>query len=308
MRVNNLREELHLAISLNLSELKTLAKNSSQVSESLINFSDFFVECISKNNSIYKKYREYVLSEIISVKLLIRNKGVNSWELRNKVNQSLDVASSFIYFLSDKNKDKLISDKKLKGLILSFEEEDIKNISDTIDGQYVSSFTASVSDFLTEDKAFDFLNGSISSLLKNKSRYYHRDESGLPHLMRVCNHKNSERLMNVAEDFYNRYKDSHWRIRKQFYYSLAYSGAVDGTWIRRIRSDASSEVSLKAIKSMFFNKDLYENFDELIAKTCDTRYNEVAVYLAENLDKTMLPRLLGTTSYGAKQIVRRRIQ
>ncbi len=51
-----------------------------------------------------------------------------------------------------------------------------------------------------------------------------------------------------------------------------------------------------------------EEFNELIAKSCDTRYDDVAVYLAENLDKTMLPRLLGTTSYNAKQIVRRRIQ
>ncbi len=306
MRVNNLREELHLAISHNLSELKILAKTSNQVSERLSKFSDFFVECISKNNSIYKKYREFILSEITSVKSLIEDQNINLWELRRDVDKSLGVVSSFVNFLSDKNKYRLTNDKKLKKLILSFSEKDIEKISN-LGGDQANNFAASISDFLTEDKAFEFLNGVINSL-KGASSYYYRDNTGLAHLMRVCNHRNNERLMKVAESFYYSHKDSHWRVRKEFYYSLAYSGAVNGTWIRRIRSDASSEVSLKAIKSMFFNKDLYENFNELIAKTCDTRYDDVAVYLAENLDKTMLPRLLGTTSYNAKQIVRRRIQ
>jgi hypothetical protein len=192
-------------------------------------------------------------------------------------------------------------------LFLSFDEKDMEKISN-LGGDQASNFTASISDFLTEDKAFEFISGLISSLRGSQHSYYYRSNTGLAHLMRVCNYKNNERLMKIAENFYCRNKDSNWRVRKDFYYSLAYSGAVNGTWIRRIRSDASSEVSLKAIKSMFFNKDLYENFDELIAKTCDTRYDDVAIYLAENLDKTMLPRLLGTTSYSAKQIVRRRIQ
>jgi hypothetical protein len=306
MRVSNLREELHLAISHNLSELKILAKTSNQVSERLSKFSDFFVECISKNNSIYKKYREFILSEMTSVKSLIQSENTNTWELRRDVDKSLDVVSSFVNFLSDKNKYRLTNDKKLKKLILSFSEKDIEKISN-LGGDQANNFAASISDFLTEDKAFEFLNGVINSL-RGASSYYYRSNTGLAHLMRVCNHRNNERLMKVAESFYHSHKDSHWRVRKEFYYSLAYSGAVNGTWIRRIRSDASSEVSLKAIRSMFFNKDLYENFNELIAKTCDTRYDDVAVYLAENLDKTMLPRLLGTTSYNAKQIVRRRIQ
>ena len=306
MRVNNLREELHLAISHNLSELKILEKRSSKVSQNLLNFSDFFVECISKNNSIYKKYREFILSEITSVKLLIENENINSWELKRDVDKSLDIVASFVHFLSDKNKHKLTNDKKIKKMFLSFGEKDMEKISN-LGGDQSNNFAVSISDFLTEDKAFELLNGVMKSL-KDRSCYYYRDNTGLAHLMRVCNHRNNKRLMEVAESFYYVCKNSHWRIRKEFYYSLAYSGAVNGTWIRRIRSDASSEVSLKAIKSMFFNKDLYENFDELIAKTCDTRYDDVAIYLAENLDKTMLPRLLGTTSYSAKQIVRRRIQ
>ena len=103
MRVSNLREELHLAISHNLSELKILAKTSNQVSERLSKFSDFFVECISKNNSIYKKYREFILSEITSVKSLIEDQNINSWELKRDVDKSLGVVSSFVNFLSDKN-------------------------------------------------------------------------------------------------------------------------------------------------------------------------------------------------------------
>jgi len=304
MKVHLLTNQINLAIKERLAEIKNASDKNQIVSDETTKFKEFFIYAIDKNNTLYKNYRKSVIKNCEDLKSSCFSKNISSnWERRRVTQDILNCVIPFIYFLSDNRREKFLNDKKLISILKSFSSEDILNISNASESDALALSTI-ISIFVDEEKCFNLLK----TIINKRSGYYYHEVRNVGHLMKICYQKNKDRFMKYAENFYSVSKNSSWRKRQEFYTGFAKTGAVNGTWIRRFRSDASEKVSESAIKAMFAHRESYEDFEELIAKTCDTRHDIVAIYLANNLSKNMLPRLLGTQSYQAKQIIKRRIQ
>lgn len=83
--------------------------------------------------------------------------------------------------------------------------------------------------------------------------------------------------------------------RKLQYEAFISIGELDKKRVRRMRSDASEEVSLHCVKSLFKYKSMYseKDFNEYITQFSDTNYQAVINYLQNNLNAQQLLGLVG---------------
>tara|TARA_B100000131_G_scaffold323086_1_gene379720 strand:- start:6978 stop:7820 length:843 start_codon:yes stop_codon:yes gene_type:complete len=96
------------------------------------------------------------------------------------------------------------------------------------------------------------------------------------------------------------------KVRGVFYKALSSSGLLTKKQARKMRSEASSAASLMGLNSLMENKDLYDNYDELITQFMDTRYEDVAHSLARSAPIHMVSYLLGSEHYWAKSVAEKR--
>ena len=96
------------------------------------------------------------------------------------------------------------------------------------------------------------------------------------------------------------------KVRGVFYGALSASGFLTKKQARKMRSEASSAASLVGLDLLIKNKDLYNNYDELLTQFMDTRYEDVAHSLARNAPIHMISYLLGSEHYWAKSVAEKR--
>lgn len=70
-------------------------------------------------------------------------------------------------------------------------------------------------------------------------------------------------------------------------------GYADKKFMRKMRSETSSDVSLRAAKAIMKYKDEYSNYHDLISQFNDSRFQEVVNYIVNNGDKKVLLGFVG---------------
>lgn len=101
-------------------------------------------------------------------------------------------------------------------------------------------------------------------------------------------------------------KDKAYK-RKCQYKAFISIKEIDKKRVRRMRSDASEEVSLYCLKALFEYKALYtdDEFDEYVVQFNDSHYQIVVNYLMNNLDPKHLLGLVGNPLSDNKYIFKR---
>ena len=95
--------------------------------------------------------------------------------------------------------------------------------------------------------------------------------------------------------------------RKLQYEAFISIGELNKKRVRRMRSDASEDVSLHCVKSLFKYKSLYseKDFNEYITQFSDTNYQVVINYLENNLNAQQLLGLVGNPLANKNYIFKR---
>jgi hypothetical protein len=91
------------------------------------------------------------------------------------------------------------------------------------------------------------------------------------------------------------------------YKSYIENGLLTKKTARKIRSEPSEAASLSGARALMDNLELYSNSDELVVQFVDTKYSDVAQYMAEKIPMSMISYLVGSEHWYAKQIVERRL-
>jgi hypothetical protein len=107
------------------------------------------------------------------------------------------------------------------------------------------------------------------------------------------------------------FKKSHGvkpEIRGAIYKHYISAGFLTSKTARKMRSDASSEASLRAIESLTDNEELYpDNYYDLILNFSDSKHDEVVIHMARSLPVWMLSSLMGTKVEYAKTVMESRM-
>ena len=118
-----------------------------------------------------------------------------------------------------------------------------------------------------------------------------------------------ESFKTFAEEevFFSKSKPS-FATRGSIYSEYITGGHLALKTARKIRSDASEEASAIGLKALVANKELYDNYDDLLLQFTDSKYDSVIVHLAENLPEYLIASIMGTQSYWAKKAVEDRLE
>lgn len=113
---------------------------------------------------------------------------------------------------------------------------------------------------------------------------------------------------------YNKYiktiKKKKAFIREPIYMGIIRSGKLDKKTARKIRSDASEQLSYNCVQELFKYSPKYssEAFQTLFTQFGDSNYYQVRRYLAQNVDPKQLMCLMGTSCDETKRIMQTRMR
>lgn len=302
MKFSNIKDILSYSLDLNLSYID-LTSNGDH-SRLTIEKEDIVDLFISKDK-IAKAYLEDLESKLDSV--ISQLEDIDNSNGDGNFRYYTASLCHFIYFISkhlgfgylEKNKQLFEKFKKLKVPRRSGGYGYYSGM------QELSRVVSMLSYYLTEEMCLFYIKSEISSQRVS----WNPDYSILSSYMRSYCLKDKDKAINFIKDTVDSadFSNFSYKMRRCFYCAVISSGSLTKQIARKIRSDASESVSSDAVKELFRNKNLYDNFNELVVKFADTRYSEVSRVLAEKLDKKMLTSLLGCNHHYTKQIISRRL-
>lgn len=100
----------------------------------------------------------------------------------------------------------------------------------------------------------------------------------------------------------------NYDVRARVYRQYIEIGALDKKTARKIRSDGSEDASVRGLKSLIQNLDLYDNSDELLLQFTDSKYESVVFLLADSLPEYLLASIMGTEFYSPKRRIEQRLE
>ena len=108
--------------------------------------------------------------------------------------------------------------------------------------------------------------------------------------------------------FFKKGKKSPYVVRGLMYQLYIEEGFLTKKTARKIRSDGSEDSSVTGVRALTDNLDLYTNKDELLLQFTDSKYEGVICHLADNLPEHLLPSIMGTEFWYAKNCLERRLE
>jgi hypothetical protein len=309
MRLKNVTDILNEGISYCLYNTGRVGEISST---GLIS-RDELLYFITTNHSIHKEYaklinarskniNKWLSSDRSNVESFIEGNNVyrTNYEIDAYIKSCFQVMYNYINFISCtiglENMRKDILDS-----YMSIDQDAAMRVSSARYGfSIVTSLFSKLLFFKKEEDCFKMLN----SITPELSSYSFEEESFI-NIMSICSIKSKDKVKLFIDE--NMSKNLGWKARSRLYKGIIHSGMLTKSIARKIRSDASEKASLNGLSALFESKELYEDFDDIVIKFCDTVYPEVASKLANNLDKNLLLNMIGCQFYNAKNIVSRRL-
>lgn len=268
---------------------------------------------INTNHYIHKEYAKLISLKSKNINKWLSNDSRNmqcliegndvyrtNYEIDGYIRLSFQVLYNYLNFISCT----VGLDNIRKDILDSYMSIDQDAAMKIVGGRYgfsvVTSLFSKLLFFKKEEESFKLLY----SISKDLSSYNFQEESFI-NIMSVCSSKSRDKVKLFIDKTMS--KSLGWKARSRLYKGIVYSGMLTKSIARKIRSDASEKASLNGLSALFESKELYEDFDEIVIKFCDTTYPEVASKLASNLDKSLLLNMIGCQFYNAKNIVSRRL-
>jgi len=302
MKFSNIKNILSYSLDLNLSYVDSL--NSGDHSRLVIEKEDM-VDLFLSKDKIVKAYLEELEVKLDSV--IFQLEDMDNSNSDGNFRHYTSSLCHFIYFVSkylgfdylEKNKQLFEKFKKLKVPQRSGGYGYYSGM------QELSRVVSMLSYYLTEEDCLLYINCEMA----NQKSSWNPEYSILSAYMRSYYLKDSDKAKDFVRDTVDsaNFSTLSYKMRSCFYCAVISSGSLTKQIARKIRSDASENVSCDAVRELFRSKDLYDNFNELVVKFADTRYSAVSRVLAEKLDKKMLTSLLGCNHHYTKQIISRRL-
>ena len=97
-------------------------------------------------------------------------------------------------------------------------------------------------------------------------------------------------------------------FRGSMYRIYVEGGFLDKKTARKIRSDGSEEASVRGVKALIDNEELYDDYTDLILKFSDSKHNGVLMELARNLPIHLLTSIMGCDDQWVKSEINRRME
>lgn len=112
----------------------------------------------------------------------------------------------------------------------------------------------------------------------------------------------------VNDNVFSSANQPSYQVRSEIYLAYIKSGLLTKKIARKMRSEASSDASLVAVKALLDNAEKYSNFEELILQFCDSKHSDVIAALANRLPRYLLVSVVATEFSWIKKIIDRRMQ